>query len=365
MTIEHACMRVVRKPWGSTDLRPWSDIQRRWRRDRRALVSARRSERARPRPAPQVAVHDGAVVHPGSSGRCLRAIDRFGAWQDRGLVHPFRGARRQNCRRTEAAAHGPAIAGRRSRTARLRTWFNGACVLKDDVIFVPAGTIHAIGPGLVIAEIQQRSDATFRLFDYGRQRELHVDNAVAAAHAGPAECQSVPRRLTDARTLLVASPHFVLERIDLAPKSNWELHAEHETWLLVLEGYARVGLMNVFVGEAIFLEADRTSIKVGVGRPEGSVGLFGHRAQSEPVARSRWAERRFPDPPFFATVPFITGQQRVRRSTQWRRDHDPAKPPGIHRQFAPAPLRNRHLHDRSAAGDRNVTRGRGDLQSWR
>src|SRR4029077_11107925 len=106
-------------------------------------------------------------------------------------------------------------------------------VLKDDVIFVPAGTIHAIGPGLVIAEIQQRSDATFRLFDHGRQRELHVDNAVAAANAGPAECQSVPRRLTDARTLLVASPHFVLERIDLAPKSIWELCAEHETWIFV------------------------------------------------------------------------------------------------------------------------------------
>ena len=51
-------------------------------------------------------------------------------------------------------------------------------VVNDDVIFVPAGTIHAIGAGLVIAEIQQRSEATFRLFDYGRQRELHVDDAV-------------------------------------------------------------------------------------------------------------------------------------------------------------------------------------------
>jgi mannose-6-phosphate isomerase len=43
-------------------------------------------------------------------------------------------------------------------------------VFPDDVIFVPAGTIHAIGAGLVIAEIQQRSEATFRLFDHGRQR---------------------------------------------------------------------------------------------------------------------------------------------------------------------------------------------------
>ena len=108
-------------------------------------------------------------------------------------------------------------------------------VRKDDVIFVPAGTIHAIGAGLVLAEIQQSSDTTYRLFDHGRQREIHVDNAVAAANPGPAACQSVQRRLTDARSLLVASPYFVLERIDLPPNSNWALHAERETWLLVVE----------------------------------------------------------------------------------------------------------------------------------
>ena len=60
-------------------------------------------------------------------------------------------------------------------------------VSPDDVIFIPAGTIHAIGAGLVIAEIQQRSDATFRLFDYGRKRELHIENAIAVADAGPAK----------------------------------------------------------------------------------------------------------------------------------------------------------------------------------
>src|SRR5271165_332401 len=86
-------------------------------------------------------------------------------------------------------------------------------VQKDDAVFVPAGTIHSIGPGLVIAEIQQRSDATFRLFDHGSQRELHVDDAVAAAHAGPAEYETIQRPLTNERTPLVANPYFVLERI--------------------------------------------------------------------------------------------------------------------------------------------------------
>ena len=86
-------------------------------------------------------------------------------------------------------------------------------VSPDDVIFVPAGTIHAIGAGLVIAEIQQRSDATFRLFDYGRQRELHIENAIAVADTGPAVVQARPIPLTDERTLLVSNAHFVFERI--------------------------------------------------------------------------------------------------------------------------------------------------------
>jgi len=63
-------------------------------------------------------------------------------------------------------------------------------VAVGDVVSVPAGTIHAIGAGLVIAEIQQRSDTTFRLFDYGRQRDLHLDCAVAAANAGVMRRQS-------------------------------------------------------------------------------------------------------------------------------------------------------------------------------
>ena len=82
-------------------------------------------------------------------------------------------------------------------------------------------------------------------------------------------CQSIQRRLTDTRTLLVASPLFVLERIDLLSKSNWELHAEHETWLFVLEGHAQIGLMNAFAGEAMFLDAERASVKVGVGGLKG------------------------------------------------------------------------------------------------
>ncbi len=156
-------------------------------------------------------------------------------------------------------------------------------VRAGDIVFVPAGTIHAIGPGLVIAEIQQRSDTTFRLFDFGRQRELHTDNAVTVAHAGPADAQTASRRLTDARTLLVACSHFVLERIDLVPYSIWKLDAANETWLLVLDGHVRVGPTSLSIGEAAFLEADRATIQVGDQPLQRPCRLSGHRTQERLV----------------------------------------------------------------------------------
>ncbi|HSL80662.1 MAG TPA: class I mannose-6-phosphate isomerase, partial [Pseudolabrys sp.] len=136
-------------------------------------------------------------------------------------------------------------------------------VSPGDVILVPAGTIHAIGPGLVIAEIQQRSDATFRLFDHGRQRELHIESAVAVANPGPADFQAEPNPLSAERTLLVSTPHFVFEKIDLPPDSTWSLEAEPETWLLVVNGSGRAGSFDVAIGDAVFVQSDRVDMRTG------------------------------------------------------------------------------------------------------
>ena len=150
-------------------------------------------------------------------------------------------------------------------------------VSPDDVIFVPAGTIHAIGAGLVLAEIQQRSDATFRLFDYGRLRDLHIENAVAAANTEPAHFQVKPSRLTNERTLLICNPHFVFERIDLAADSTWCLEAERETWLLILSGGAIAGSFDIVTGDAVFAQSDRIDIHAG---PTGMVGLAAYTGGS-------------------------------------------------------------------------------------
>jgi len=146
-------------------------------------------------------------------------------------------------------------------------------VFPGDVIRVPAGTIHAIGAGLVIAEIQQQSDATFRLFDHGRGRELHVESAIAVADAGPVELQGPPEPLSNERTVLISDPHFVLEKIDLPPNSMWRADVETETWLLVLRGGAQMGQFSVTVGDAIFTEFDRIEIDTGL---DGLVCLVAH-----------------------------------------------------------------------------------------
>jgi mannose-6-phosphate isomerase len=274
ITIEHASVRLLRKPWGSHDLRPWSSLE-----PGAAAVGEIWFERTvtdAPDPALllKLLFANEALsiqVHPDDA--VARSI---------GLPH----GKTEAWYILSATSNAQVAVGLKWRptTQQLRTSIEDGSIAdmvcwhyvrSGDIVFVPAGTIHAIGPGLVIAEIQQRSDATFRLFDFGRQRELHVDNAVTVAHAAPAGGQTVSRRLTDVRTLLIACPYFVLERIDLTPDSYWQLNAVSETWLLVLDGHAQVGPMSLSVGKAAFLEADRATIQVGDNRFSGLVAYLG------------------------------------------------------------------------------------------
>jgi len=132
-----------------------------------------------------------------------------------------------------------------------------------DVITMPAGTIHAIGAGVVIAEIQQRSDATFRLFDHGRARVLHIDDALAVSVRTPADVQPQSKRLTAERTLLADNAHFILEHIVLAPGSKWCLDAARETWLVVLNGIVNAGSYDLVRGGAVYARDERVDLSVG------------------------------------------------------------------------------------------------------
>lgn len=90
----------------------------------------------------------------------------------------------------------------------------------DDCLFLPAGTVHALGAGLLVAELQQASDTTFRLFDWnrlgpdGRPRQLHIEQALEVIdfQRGPVEPQVPQAPKQPGRSRLVECEKFVLER---------------------------------------------------------------------------------------------------------------------------------------------------------
>ena len=272
MAIEHASLQGVRKPWGLTDLEPWSDIDgskdavgELWfeRADSNAPVPALRLKILFTGEPLSIQVHpDDAFAH-----RIGLPNGKTEAWYILSATPAAQVAVGLKRRLTPLELR---TSIRDGSIASLVQW---RPVAKGDVIFVPAGTIHAIGAGIVLAEIQQRSDATFRLFDYGRQRDLHEDNAVASADAGPVQTPCHPPFRTGTRTILIASRHFVLERIDLPEHSSWVLFADAETWIYVLMGHAAVGLISASVGEAIFVGGDNSSIEVGA---DGLSGLIAY-----------------------------------------------------------------------------------------
>jgi mannose-6-phosphate isomerase len=273
MTVEYACARAVHKPWGKTDLRPWSKVHE------DGPIGELWFERAdKDAPAPDLLLKLlftseplSIQVHPddafarsiglphGKSEAWYVVSAAPGALIALGLKKPFTHSELRNS--IEDGAIAAFIA-----------WHP---VNEGDAIHVPAGTIHAIGAGLVIAEVQQSIDATFRIFDHGRKRELHIDEAVAAANLAPPALQKTPEALAPGRALLITDPHFVLEHFDLPPKSKWTLRAKSETWLLALDGDARVGLVNVLPGEALFVKDDQVGIAAG---PAGLKGLMAYAA---------------------------------------------------------------------------------------
>jgi len=86
-------------------------------------------------------------------------------------------------------------------------------VTAGETYFAPAHTVHAIGPGLVLCEIQQNCDTTYRLYDYGRPRPLHLDRATQVADLVPHPGVSIPEPAGPGREVLVRSPHFVTEAL--------------------------------------------------------------------------------------------------------------------------------------------------------
>ena len=276
MPTEHAAVLVVHKPWGVGDLQPWSSVD--GSGDAVGELWFERADKDAPTPALllkllftseplSIQVHPDdtyarAMGMPNGKSEAWYIISaqpdaQIGA----GLKHQV------TPQQLRASIQNGSIAD-------LVHW---RPVAKGDVIYIPAGTIHALGAGIVLAEIQQRSDTTFRLFDYGRERELHIDNGVAVANVFPLRPPRDPVSLTLERTVLVASQHFVLERLELPAGSSWALLADSETWVLALDGHAAIGLAALSIGQAIFVGGGRASIEVGAN---GLIALVAYPASA-------------------------------------------------------------------------------------
>ncbi|MBA4771654.1 MAG: class I mannose-6-phosphate isomerase [Sphingomonas sp.] len=130
-------------------------------------------------------------------------------------------------------------------------------VRAGDFFYSHSGVIHAIGAGITLIEVQQNSDTTYRLYDYGRPRELHLEDGVAVAELTPYVAPSAPGAVAPGRVILVEGPKFVLERWD-AGSREVALAAGQQGWLVPVAGAGTVGGIAFEAGECVLLSGVET-----------------------------------------------------------------------------------------------------------
>ena len=139
-----------------------------------------------------------------------------------------------------------------------------------DVFFIKPGTVHAIGSGLMICEIQQNSNTTYRVYDYdrrgadGKPRELHIDKAVDVSVLAPSD---------QADRLIAKCKYFTTERIEVSDKAVLEVDRESFRSIIVTDGCAKIKMneaeLDVKKGDSVFVPAQSGSIEI-----DGSCGIL-------------------------------------------------------------------------------------------
>lgn len=153
-------------------------------------------------------------------------------------------------------------------------------VRSGDTIFVPAGTVHSIGAGVLLAEVQQNSDTTFRLHDGGRGRTLHVEQALGSIRYGPRSPDKVPTQLVEdegsfQRLLLVRCAQFAVESLEAMGTFTLDVDASPARVPAVLHVLTGAGTLRPFrrgvgpvafgPGDTILLPARDESFEIAPG----------------------------------------------------------------------------------------------------
>ena len=166
------------------------------------------------------------------------------------------------------------------RAEELLNWIN---VYPGEMIYVAGGTVHTLGPGAIIVETQQQSDTTYRLYDYGRPRELHLREGLAAVKEKVKSGKVVrpaPSNLngsTNRRAPLISSPYFVVDMFELNQPQTFRTQdnaTKHSVQILVaVEGCGIVDApganpVTLARGDAVVVPAAVDEFRV---RPQWSV----------------------------------------------------------------------------------------------
>jgi mannose-6-phosphate isomerase len=122
-------------------------------------------------------------------------------------------------------------------------------VSAGDFFYIPAGTVHAIGAGISLIEVQQNSEITYRLYDYGRPRELHLEQGLKVAHGTPYDARHCRRIGAKETARLVDGPLFRLDQIAGIPSAGTlEAYASGPLLILPRSGQCSVGGETVLAG---------------------------------------------------------------------------------------------------------------------
>lgn len=130
-----------------------------------------------------------------------------------------------------------------------------------DTFHIPAGTIHAIGAGLVLCEVQQQSDVTYRLYDYGRPRELHLDRALDVSIRGPWNPTPAPGGF------LAKCPYYATRLLSLDEPMTHTPDPTRFEVLIVLEGAGRIAGKAFQLGQAWHVTAGETQFLIEPDAP--------------------------------------------------------------------------------------------------